>query len=51
MVDGDVGGGHHQHLAHALACEVVDDGGGGDGLARAGGALGGVDLGMGMGEV
>ena len=39
MVDGDVGGGHHQHLPHALPGEVVDDGSGSDRLARAGGAL------------
>jgi len=39
LVDGDVGGGADERLALVLLGEVVDDGGGGDRLARAGGAL------------
>ena len=35
LVDGDVGGRAHEGLALQLLCEVVDDRGGGDGLARA----------------
>jgi hypothetical protein len=37
VIHSHVGRGHHQDLPYALLGEVVDDGGGGHGFARAGG--------------